>query len=166
VFSDVPVRPRKVLRPPALALLQHADAIALLAETQRADRTAEAGADHHLIELEAALLRHRASPDCIQPVVCDSAAPSGLRIRIYFQTSHSRHTFAVFSTCVATTIPALYAMGREDQRVASATRSEQLIEMIRLDIVQNTLLPGDRVTEEGLAERYGVSRTPVREALR
>jgi DNA-binding GntR family transcriptional regulator len=57
-------------------------------------------------------------------------------------------------------------MGREDERVATATRSEQLIEMIRLDIVQNTLLPGDRVTEEGLAERYGVSRTPVREALR
>jgi DNA-binding GntR family transcriptional regulator len=51
-------------------------------------------------------------------------------------------------------------------RVATATRSEQLIEMIRLDVVQNRLRPGDRVTEEGLAERYGVSRTPVREALR
>jgi DNA-binding GntR family transcriptional regulator len=50
--------------------------------------------------------------------------------------------------------------------VRTATRSQQLVEMIRLDIVQNALAPGARVTEEGLAERYGVSRTPVREALR
>ncbi|MBI2760411.1 MAG: GntR family transcriptional regulator, partial [Chloroflexi bacterium] len=50
--------------------------------------------------------------------------------------------------------------------LAMATRSEQLAEMIRLDIVRNRLPPGERVTEEALAERYGVSRTPVREALR
>jgi DNA-binding GntR family transcriptional regulator len=50
--------------------------------------------------------------------------------------------------------------------VTVATRSEQLAEMIRLEIVQNVFSPGDRITEEALAERYRVSRTPVREALR
>ncbi len=49
---------------------------------------------------------------------------------------------------------------------ATATRSEQLAEAIRRDIVRNVLPAGSRVTEESLAERYGVSRTPVREALR
>src|SRR5712691_11232719 len=47
-----------------------------------------------------------------------------------------------------------------------ATRTQQLLELIRLDIVRDVLPPGSRVTEEGLAERYGVSRTPVREVLR
>jgi len=50
--------------------------------------------------------------------------------------------------------------------VTVATRSEQLAEQMRLDIVRNVLAPGERVTEEGLADRYGMSRTPVREALR
>src|SRR5687767_13285702 len=46
------------------------------------------------------------------------------------------------------------------------TRSERLVEQLRLDIVHGTLPGGTRLTEESLAERYGVSRTPVREALR
>src|SRR6266508_4597364 len=50
--------------------------------------------------------------------------------------------------------------------MATATRSAQLVEMIRREIVQNRLPPGARVTEEALAERFGMSRTPVREALR
>ena len=35
-----------------------------------------------------------------------------------------------------------------------------------MEILRNVLPPGTRITEEGLAERYGLSRTPVREALR
>lgn len=50
--------------------------------------------------------------------------------------------------------------------MATATRSELLLERIRLDIVRNDLPGGVRLTEESLAERYGVSRTPVREVLR
>lgn len=46
------------------------------------------------------------------------------------------------------------------------TLSEQLIERLRMDIVMGALPGGTRLTEERLAERYGVSRTPVREALR
>src|SRR5262245_907604 len=48
----------------------------------------------------------------------------------------------------------------------STTRTERLVELLRLDIVKGALPSGSRVTEESLAERYGVSRTPVREALR
>lgn len=47
-----------------------------------------------------------------------------------------------------------------------ATRTEELAQLIRLDIARNELRPGSRITEEALAERYGMSRTPVREALR
>jgi len=46
------------------------------------------------------------------------------------------------------------------------TRTEQVVEEIRLEILRNVLPAGARITEESLAERYGLSRTPVREALR
>ena len=49
---------------------------------------------------------------------------------------------------------------------SSATRTQQVADDIRLEILRNVLRPGTRITEEGLAERYGLSRTPVREALR
>lgn len=48
----------------------------------------------------------------------------------------------------------------------SLTRTQALVEQIRSDLVRNAPPPGARITEEALAERYGVSRTPVREALR
>lgn len=41
-----------------------------------------------------------------------------------------------------------------------------VLDAIRRDIVAGELRPGTRVTEAFLAERYGVSRMPVREALR
>lgn len=46
------------------------------------------------------------------------------------------------------------------------TRTQQVVDEIRLEILRNLLPPGSRITEEGLAERYGLSRTPIREALR
>ncbi len=54
----------------------------------------------------------------------------------------------------------------QDASAATVTRSERLLEMLRLDIVRGLHRGGTRLTEEALAERYGVSRTPVREALR
>jgi DNA-binding GntR family transcriptional regulator len=41
-----------------------------------------------------------------------------------------------------------------------------VLDAIRRDVVSGALPPGTRVTEAFLAERYGVSRMPVREALR
>jgi DNA-binding GntR family transcriptional regulator len=43
---------------------------------------------------------------------------------------------------------------------------EQAYEAIRLDILSGTIKPGERLREEDLVKRVGVSRTPVREALR
>ncbi len=46
------------------------------------------------------------------------------------------------------------------------TRAERLAGAIADAIVAGEWVPGDRLDEQALAERYGVSRTPVREALR
>jgi len=43
---------------------------------------------------------------------------------------------------------------------------EQLTERLRELIVHNELAPGERVDEKQLCERFGVSRTPLREALK
>lgn len=46
------------------------------------------------------------------------------------------------------------------------TRTEKLAEELAGAILDGTLAPGSRLDEHMLAERYGTSRTPVREALR
>lgn len=43
---------------------------------------------------------------------------------------------------------------------------QQVCRAIRDDIIRGTFAPGQRLTEDALAESYGVSRVPVREALR
>ncbi|WP_218003311.1 GntR family transcriptional regulator [Nocardia concava] len=43
---------------------------------------------------------------------------------------------------------------------------QQLCRAIREDIIRGAYAPGQRLTEDALAESYGVSRVPVREALR
>jgi len=48
----------------------------------------------------------------------------------------------------------------------SPLRTERLRALIAEDILSLKLRPGDRLDECGLAEKYGTSRTPVREALR
>ncbi|MHA7143941.1 GntR family transcriptional regulator [Arthrobacter sp. TmT3-37] len=52
---------------------------------------------------------------------------------------------------------------RPDQDAAAPQR---VLDAIRRDIIFGALRPGTRVTEAALAGRYGVSRVPVREALR
>lgn len=46
------------------------------------------------------------------------------------------------------------------------TRTQQFVDELRMEILRNVRPPGTRITEEGLAAHYGISRTPVREALR
>lgn len=51
-------------------------------------------------------------------------------------------------------------------KVEFRTKSEAISDLVERDIVSGLFLPGARLTQEDLAERYGVSTTPVREALR
>ena len=51
------------------------------------------------------------------------------------------------------------------ERVSAPLR-EQVLDLIRREIVEMRLLPGQRLVERELVEQIGVSRTTVREALR
>lgn len=46
------------------------------------------------------------------------------------------------------------------------TAQESVLAALRADIVGGVLRPGEQVVQEALAERYGVSRVPLREALK
>jgi DNA-binding GntR family transcriptional regulator len=50
--------------------------------------------------------------------------------------------------------------------VASTSSTDRIADALREDILTRRLMSGDRVREDTVAERFGVSRVPVREALR
>jgi len=57
-------------------------------------------------------------------------------------------------------------MARTARVVVQAERlRDQIYQLIREDLKSGELAPGQRLVEVELAEKYGVSRTPVREAL-
>jgi len=62
--------------------------------------------------------------------------------------------------------PGMYPVGPEPERPARRTRTELLRLEVADDIASGRLPPGARLDEAELAARFGVSRTPVREALR
>jgi DNA-binding GntR family transcriptional regulator len=47
-----------------------------------------------------------------------------------------------------------------------ATAQDAVLAALRADILTGVLAPGDQIVQEALAERYGVSRVPLREALK
>ena len=55
---------------------------------------------------------------------------------------------------------------RRKQIERHQTLREKILEMIRDAILKGTMKPGERVSEPELAERFGISRTPIREAFR
>ena len=57
-------------------------------------------------------------------------------------------------------------MGKEPSDKSTGGLSSRVYHQIRSEILKGTLIPGESVTEMGLAKDCGVSRTPVREALR
>jgi DNA-binding GntR family transcriptional regulator len=58
-------------------------------------------------------------------------------------------------------------MLEEPERSAlAAVIPEELAKLLQDEIIQGRLAPSARLTEEEVAKRYGVSRSPVREALR
>lgn len=52
-----------------------------------------------------------------------------------------------------------------ERRVTRATLASQLEDAIRLEIIEGVLAPGQRLRANELTQRYGVSATPLREAL-
>jgi DNA-binding GntR family transcriptional regulator len=46
------------------------------------------------------------------------------------------------------------------------TLREKIVELLREAIIQQKIKPGERVTELEIASRFGLSRTPIREAFR
>lgn len=52
------------------------------------------------------------------------------------------------------------------QPIARASLHDELVARLRDLIVEGELTPGERVPERALCERFGVSRTPLREALK
>jgi DNA-binding GntR family transcriptional regulator len=58
------------------------------------------------------------------------------------------------------------ANAAEGQGVSSGTRVDKLADDLAEAILSGEFAPGSRLDEQHLAQRYSVSRTPVREALR
>ena len=54
----------------------------------------------------------------------------------------------------------------KEGRLESATQAERLAGLIADSVLSGEFAPGLRLDETALAERFGVSRTPVREAIR
>lgn len=63
----------------------------------------------------------------------------------------------------------LFTVNRGDVVANSISRPEalgvQIANVLRKRIVRGELAPGERITEEGLAEEFNVSRGPIRDAL-
>jgi len=51
-------------------------------------------------------------------------------------------------------------------KIETRTLAEQIADRLREDLLSGRLSAGERLSQEGLAERYAVSRIPVRDALR
>lgn len=53
----------------------------------------------------------------------------------------------------------------DEKRLTRATLTSQLEDALRVDIIEGVLTPGQRLRAADLTARYGVSATPLREAL-
>jgi DNA-binding GntR family transcriptional regulator len=66
---------------------------------------------------------------------------------------------------VAALLHTVYGV-RPMAEIETRTLAEQIAERVRDDILSGRLAAGQRLSQEGLAEQYSVSRVPVRDALR
>lgn len=57
-------------------------------------------------------------------------------------------------------------MKKESTQDTGAQSKEKIYQSLRTDIISHRLRPGQAIREDELAERFGISRTPVREMLR
>ncbi len=50
-------------------------------------------------------------------------------------------------------------------RIRTANLRDEVVEQVRLAIIEGRLKPNDHIIEKDLTDQFGVSRTPIREAL-
>ncbi len=60
----------------------------------------------------------------------------------------------------------LSARGIEERPITRLSLHGQVVERLREMIVENDLVAGDKVDEKALCQAFGISRTPLREALK
>lgn len=56
--------------------------------------------------------------------------------------------------------------GRADERIVRRSLTDEVVERLRDLIIAGELTPGERLPERALSERFGISRTPLREAMK
>ena len=55
---------------------------------------------------------------------------------------------------------------QEQRKTAKATTSEMILEALREQITNGTLVPQEKLVEAEIAQQFGTSRGPVRDALK
>lgn len=55
---------------------------------------------------------------------------------------------------------------QEQRKTAKATTSEMILEALREQIINGTLVPQEKLVEAEIAQQFGTSRGPVRDALK
>ena len=55
---------------------------------------------------------------------------------------------------------------QKQRKASNTTTSEIVLESLREQIINGTLQPGEKLAEAEIAQKFGLSRGPVREALR
>ena len=60
----------------------------------------------------------------------------------------------------------MYTIQKEDAVMKNQNLSDEIYTLLKNQILNGTLVGGEKIPEESLAKEFGVSRTPVREAVR
>jgi len=81
-------------------------------------------------------------------------------------TSHKPETEAAFRPGGTAFPSAAFPEETGGSPTSLSAMREWVVEEIRQAIIEGVLRPGDRLVERDVAERFGVSRSPVREAIR
>ncbi|MCB1775666.1 MAG: GntR family transcriptional regulator, partial [Gammaproteobacteria bacterium] len=74
--------------------------------------------------------------------------------------------FRVFPCSTGEEFPAVSAVPGKQNSKGGVSQAIRLRDVLEDEIVNGELKPGDRLDEAALAERFGVSRTPIREAFK
>ncbi len=54
----------------------------------------------------------------------------------------------------------------EQERLTNKSIANQIYSILKQQVIDGTYRPGEKISEQTVADRYGISRSPVREAIR